>query len=120
METSTPDPKAQMGNRLITFLKHNEAVLKSFILSQKPPSKEQVAKVGVTVGEGIGTYTPVDPSLPVQSSDVAMFCTRIDRALEYSLDEGKYRDLYGVFTPSPDDATRRSSVPMVSYRSFTT
>lgn len=106
METSTPDPKAQMGNKLITFLKHNEAVLKSFILSQKPPSKEQVAKIGVTVGEGIGTYTPIDPSLPVQSSDVAMFCTRIDRALEYSIDEGKYRDLYGVFTPSADDASK--------------
>ena len=104
-ETSTPDPKAQLGNSLIGFLKHNEAVLKSFILSQQPPSKDHVAEPGMSFG-GIGTYTPVDPSVPVQSSDVAMFCTRIDRALEYSIDEGKYQDLYGVFTPSPDDASK--------------
>ena len=60
-ETSTPDPKAQLGNKLISFLKHNEAVLKSFILSQQPPTKEQIAKPGVILGGNIGTYTTCGP-----------------------------------------------------------
>ena len=105
-ETSTPDPKAQMVNSLIGFLKQNEAVLKSFILSQQAPAKDQIAKAGLTFGGNIGTYTPVDPSAPVRSSDVAIFCTRIDRALEYSIDEGRHEDLYGVFTPSPEDGSK--------------
>ena len=102
----SPDPKAQLGSKLISFLKHNEAMLKSFILSQQPPSKDQMTKAGPTLGDSIGTYTPVDPSAAVQSSDVALFCTRIDRALEYSIDEGSHQDLYGVFTPSPEDASK--------------
>ena len=53
-----------------------------------------------------GRTPPVDPSAPVQSSDVAIFCTRIDRALEYSIDEGRHEDLYGVFTPSPEDGSK--------------
>ena len=105
-ETSTPDPKAQMVNSLIGFLKQNEPVLKSFILSQQAPAKDQIAKAGPTFGGNIGTYTPVDPSAPVRSSDVAIFCTRIDRALEYSIDDDEYGDLYGVFTPSPEDASK--------------
>ena len=102
---STAIREASLGNAIVAFLKSNEASLKSFILAKQQPPVGQVREKGPTFSK-IGTYTPMDEAALIPGSSIAMFCTRIDRPLEYAIENDKYTDLYGVFVPNSSDASQ--------------
>ena len=102
---STAVREASLRNSIVAFLKSNEASLKSFILAKQQPPVGQVREKGPTFSK-IGTYTPMDEAALIPGNSIAMFCTRIDRPLEYAIENDKYTDLYGVFVPNSSDASQ--------------